>query len=108
MDIDVIKEIVNSNDSILLKETKIIEHLSEDKNCIPTLLRILERERSTDKELIQDMNQELSRAQIYIDMLKESPEDSKASFNKGFVLDEIAKFYFKYKKFVTHCYNKLN
>lgn len=108
MDIDKIKEIVNSDSSVLLKESQLIEHLSSDKNCIPTLLRILERERSNNKELITDMNLELSRAHIYIDMRAESKSENKESFNKGFVLDEIAKFYFKYKQVVTHCFNRFN
>ena len=108
MDIDVIKDIVNSDASIESKKTQLYHHLAMDETCISTLLRVLDRERAMKKELIQDMNQELSRAHIYIDMMKESKADSKQSFNKGFVLDEIANFYFKYKQFVTHCYNRFN
>jgi hypothetical protein len=108
MNIDVIRDIVLSEDSLSMKEYKLIAHLAEDENCIPTLLRILNRERAMKKELIQDMNLELSRAHIYIDMRAESKAENKESFNKGFVLDEIAKFYLKYKKVVTHCFNRFN
>ena len=108
MDIDIIKDIVNSDSPNHLKENQLLFHLAKSESCIPTLLRILDRERSSNKELITDMNLELSRAHIYIDMMRESKEDSKGSFNKGFILDEIAKFYFKYKQVVTHCFNRFN
>ena len=108
MDIDIIKEIVNSEDSVHQKEIRLLEHLASDKDCIPILMRILNSERTMKRELIKDMNLELSRAHIYIDMMQESKSDAKGSFNKGFVLNEIAKFYFKYKQVVTHCFNRFN
>ena len=108
MDIDIIKDIVNAESSYEIKKIQLIEHLATSKDCIPTLLRILDRERSNNKELITDMNLELSRAHIYIDMRAESAAERKQDFNKGFILDEIAKFYFKYSKVVTHCFNRFN
>jgi hypothetical protein len=108
MDIDIIKDIVNAESSYEIKKIQLIQHLASDKDCIPTLLRVLDRERTMNKELITDMNLELSRAHIYIDMRAETKSESKESFNKGFVLDEIAKFYFKYKQVVTHCFNRFN
>jgi hypothetical protein len=107
MDIKKITLIVNSTHlSDESKESLILECLSKDEEVIPIIMKILSRERSDKKELITDMNAELSRAHIYIDMRPESKEEGKDSFNKGFILDEIAKFYIKYKSYVTHCFNR--
>lgn len=101
MNLEKIKEIVNSNSRDDVKNFLIINCLSEDKNAIPLMMEILDTERKNKKELIQDMNLELSRSHIFIEISKES-------FNKKFVLDEIEKFYLKYKGVVTHCFNRFN
>jgi hypothetical protein len=67
---------------------------------------MIDRERTNKKELITDMNLELSRAHIYIDMRPETKVEGQDCFNKGFVLDEIAKFYLRYKGSITHCFNR--
>ncbi len=106
MDTKLLKSILNSNLSEELKEQQIINVLSNDKKVIPLIMKILDAERKSNSELITDMNLELARAHIYIDMRPESKDESKDSFNKGFILDEISKFYIKYKGFVTHCFNR--
>ena len=108
MDIKTIKSIANSEQPNDVKEMLIIRVLATDKNVIPMIMDILQAERKSQKELIQDLNLELSRAHIYIDMRPESKKESKESFDKGFLLDEIAKFYIKYKGKVTHCFNRFN
>lgn len=108
MDIKTIKTIVNGNQPNDIKEMLVIGVLATDKNAIPMVMKILETERKSQKELVQDLNLELSRAHIYIDMRPEQKKESKESFNKGFLLDEISKFYIKYKGKVTHCFNRFN
>lgn len=70
------------------------------------MLSILQTERSANKEIISDMNLELSRAHIYIDEYTESTRMEKARFNKGFILDNVSKFYIKYEARITHCFNR--
>jgi len=106
MDLQKLKEIINSDIPDKAKESFIIELLANDEKVIPTLMLILESERKTSKDLTMDMNLELSRAHIYIDSRPEIKSESKESFNKGFILDEIAKFYIKYKGIITHCFNR--
>ncbi len=108
MDIRELREIINSDLPNEVIESDIIKSLSKDKEVIPIVMRILERERENNKNLINDMNLELSRAHIYIDERPESIVEGKDRFNKNFVLDEIAKFYIKHKSFVTHCFNRFN
>lgn len=108
MNIQSIKEIVNSNISDDMKEDLIISVLASDESVIPTMLKILQEERNKKKELIIDMNLELSRAHIYIYDRPETKTEAKQAFNKSFIMDEIAKFYIKYKGVITHCFNRFN
>lgn len=108
MDLKQLKEITNSEVPDNIKEQLIISLLAIDENVIPSILNILKQERINKNELIIDMNLELSRAHCYIDMRPESKDENKERFNKNFVVDEIAKFYFKYKGMVSHCFNRFN
>ena len=108
MDLQKIKKIVNSGLPDQYKESAIITILSQDKKVVPTVLKILESERNTSKELITDMNMELGRAHIFIEKskIKEKNPNSDTEFNKKFLLSEITKFYTKYKEVIGHCFNK--
>lgn len=107
MNLEEIKTIVN-NDNLnsSMKESLIISSLASDKRVIPIIMKMLNVEREENRTLIMDMNLELSRAHIYIDERPESKTEAKQSFNKNFILDEIAAFYIKNKKRVTHCFNR--
>ncbi len=107
MDIKTLKEIVNSDASNELKEKLIINCLASDENAISNVLKILHEERKNKSELIRDMNAELSRAHIYIEINKEDKTE-KTTFNKDFIMEVIKKFYTKYKHVVTHCFNRFN
>lgn len=116
MRIDKIKEIVNSKSTDIIKENQIIEELSKDKNVIPTLLKILDRERINKEELLMDMNLELSRADIHIkeptlacgEINKKIPknkiEEVKLKQAKDYVLNNISNFYKKYEELIKHCF----
>jgi len=108
MNIKSLKDIVNSETPDSLKYLKIIQLLASDENALSDMIKILDEERRIKKELIMDMNLELSRAHIYIDLRQENKSEAKESFNKNFIIDEIAKFYFKYKSMVKHCFNRFN
>jgi hypothetical protein len=88
------------------KKYLIIKVLSDDKEVIPMILEILDVERENKKELIIDLNLELSRAHIMIEMLPESKK--KLSLDRQFVLDKIAEFYIKWKGKIRHCFNRFN
>lgn len=86
----------------------IIKSLSEDENVIPNILKILNSERKHNNDLIMDMNLELSRAHIYIEMHKENTKEIKNGFDKAFVINNISEFYNKYKGKVIHFLTVLN
>lgn len=109
MNIKEIQQIVNSKVRDDIKEILLIKSLSKDKNVITNILKILDEERTAKSELISNMNLELSRAHIYIDLNKEIiDKKDKNTFTKSFVLEKITEFYIKYKTTVTHCFNKFN
>jgi hypothetical protein len=108
MDIKLIKKIVTSNLPDKIKESQIIELLANDEDTIPMILKILEQERKLKTELVQDLNLELSRAHIYIEIQPENKEEEKERFNKKFVIGEISNFYAKYKGIISHCFNRFN
>lgn len=101
MNIKKITEIVNDplyTDDI--KEHLIIAVLADDKNVIPTILDILAVEREKKRQLISDMNFQLSRAHCAIEVPKLNKEH--------FVEKEIIKFYHKNKEEVRHCFANMD
>ncbi len=113
MDFKKLEQALNAPVEDAIKRKRVIAVLAEDKNAIPDLLDLLAQERQNNKDLITDMNSELSRAHIFIDELnpallgkKEKLTNLGEQVTKPFIMDEIAKFYIKYKGMVTHCYNR--
>lgn len=105
MNIKALKVIINSDLPDNFKEAQVMNILANDEKVIPKIMDILEQERRSKKELIQDLNLELSRAHCYIEDVVETKKQAKNNFNKKFVIGEIKKFYIKYKSIVTHCFN---
>lgn len=95
MDIKSIKAIVNSDLSEEIKIDSILQIIAMDKKSIPYILKTLEKERESNKELILDSNSELSRALIIL-------SDNNLKWNKKIVTDpnwvigEIKKHYHKW------------
>ena len=82
---------------MLFFENILIPVLSKEEKVIPMLLEILELEREAKKELILEMNFELSRADTYF--------RTETLFNKkDDEIKNIDDFYEKYKDMVRHCY----
>lgn len=105
MNLSAIKKVLDSK--LLPKEAKekaIIAILATDREVIPRILSILNEERKGNRELISNMNLELSRAHVFIDQ-----EGKKVgNLTKNVVSDMIAKFYIENKERVTHCFNRFN
>ena len=99
MDIKKIEQIVNTKLSDEQKEYLILCTISDDKNAIPTILQILDREREQKNELILDSNSELSRALLVL-------KDKNLKWNKkciadpNWVVGEIIKHYKKWSHLI--------
>lgn len=92
MKLENIQAIVNSGNANW--KQLLYEELATDESAIITILQILGAERSEKKQLITDLNFQLSRAHTVI----ETPELNR----DGFVQKEIRKFYKEGR--VNHCY----
>jgi len=100
MNLKKIKEVFDYNIPDEAKEKLIIRILAEDKNVIPTIMEILDYERNQNKELLLEMNMQLSRAHIGLD-------NPKMNKNK-FIQDEIIQFYLKNNNKIGHCFMDLS
>lgn len=96
MNLNNIKEIVDSNLPNNIKEKLIIVELSKDSQVIPKVMEILNVEREANKSLITDANVQISRfvAQAQSPRLVE----------KEFLIEQAKKFYDKYEQ-IQPCYN---
>ena len=99
MNINEIKLIVNAPMSDELKRKYILTVIADDKDAIPSILEILNAERSLKDELILDSNVELSRALIIL-------RDKNLTYNKDIICDpkwasdEIIKHYDKWSEHI--------
>ncbi len=112
MDISKIALIVNSIQlDSSAKEELIIQVIAEDPKAIPLIMKMLAQERSSNKELILDMNLELSRAHLHIKHPtlasggKSKKEEVQLMQAREFVLDKITEFYVKYRGKIRNCFN---
>ena len=114
MDIKAITEIVNDKfTDDKTKAAQIIIVLAKNENVLSDVMEILKEERVLKRELLTDMNMELSRAHIFIDSFmppipKLKKEAEEKGFSKSFVLDKIAEFYIKHKGIIRHCFNRFS
>ncbi len=100
MNLQEIKEAVNSGLPNEYIERIIIKILSKDENVIPLMMEIIEIERAAKKELTTEMNLLLSKAHVGLDEKK---------FNKdNFMQKEIIAFYKKYEGVVGHCFKNMD
>lgn len=106
MDINSIKQIVNSDLPNDYQEKAILSIIAIDKKVIPYIMEILENERKQSKELLLDTNMELSRALVTL-RLKPSDVKTKKALKEHteFVIDEIKKHYIKWKDYIKCCFN---
>lgn len=104
-----LKIVLNSSQPDNIKRAAIISILAEDKQVIPLIMDILEQERIQNKELLSDMNLELSRSFITITDPNFAKEGAKAKrdqpyISRDFVIGEIKKFYLKWHERIKCCF----
>ena len=97
MDIQKIKEIVNSSMIEEYKQKAILSVLAEDKKVIPYIMEILQYERDMNQEVILDFNVELSRALVALEDVK---SNKKAKVDPKWVAEEVRKHYIKWQHFI--------
>jgi hypothetical protein len=99
MNVKEIRSILDQKLSDSDTKNLIIRSISKDENVIPILMELLEHERKYKKEVYENMNVLLSKADVGLDNKK---------FNKdNFMQKEIYEFYKKYKDMVGHCFKQL-
>ena len=96
MNIELIRKAVNSGADEKMIEFLIIQILAQDENVIPTIMDMLAAERNSKKDLIVEMNFQLSRADTGLDNKDLNDDD--------FMQKEIKEFYAKFKDHVGHCF----
>lgn len=97
MDLDKIEEVIKRkylDDNS--KRLSILHIISEDEKALEDMMYILNAERIRKKELILEMNMQLSRADAFI--------QQPALADKSFILSKIKKFYEQFKGQVSHCF----
>lgn len=98
-----IKEIIDSEsihwEYLLLKE------IAADGDAIPNILKILDHERVSNKQLLTETNSELSRALVTIE--DENYGNKKAVIDRLWVVEQIKKHYLKWKEQIR-CNFKIN
>lgn len=96
MNLERLKLILNQQCDPFLIEDMLIEELAKDEKVVSLVLELLDKEREQKKNLITEMNFQLSRADVGLDNKK---------FNKdNFIQAEIKSFYEKFKGMVGHCF----
>ena len=100
MNIKKITDIVNDHSlTVTSKERAIITVLSEDPNVLTTIISLLAVERNTQKELVSDLNLEVSRYHAMVT----TPKLLKGQ--EGFLNDETKSLYEKWKAFIKPLFN---
>jgi hypothetical protein len=98
MDIEKIKQAINSGLPDEAIEAEVIRVIAEDDRALPSMFWIVTQRHKAARELISSLNLLLSKAHIAL-------EDKK--FNKGgFIQKEIRDFYEKNKGVIAHCFNQ--
>lgn len=95
MNIEYIKKVVESEIPEEMKRRAILVSISMDDNAIPEIMEMLNHERSKKKELVLEMNMQLSRAHMGL---------MKPQLDIPFIIKEIYSFYEANKDEVGHCF----
>lgn len=98
MNIKAISEVLDMEIPDQAKRSIILRVISEDEKALPDLIALLEIERERNKELILEMNMQLSRADTFI----ENPKIADIKF----IQSEIKIFYETHSNQVSHCYKQ--
>lgn len=100
MNLQKIKEILdNTNIPDDHKEHYILSIIADDEKAIPTIMKILDYERQNHKELIQDTNNELSRAVVVLSD-KSLKHGKKIIAKPSWIVEQITEHYKKWKDYI--------
>ena len=99
MNLEKIKEIVNSNILEEYKKQRILKELSQDPNVVNTLIELLSLERTRGKELIADLNLEVSRYNVHVNNIE------LLNSNIDFLNTETKNLYGKWREFISPLLN---
>lgn len=96
MDLNKIQQVLNMGIPDAVKRWTILNIISEDEDALVNMIEIIGMERTRKKELILEMNMQLSRA----DMGLQAPKLN----DDNFIVKEIGKFYEANKEQIGHCF----
>ncbi len=99
MDLEKIKRIIEHDIPQEQKESMILQVLSKDDEALIYMLGILTHERRYKKELIQDLNLEVSRYHVHIN------NKSLLKKNLIFLNKETKSLYERWKDFISPLFN---
>jgi DNA-binding transcriptional MerR regulator len=99
MNLQKIKEILELGIPDGEKENYILGVIADDENAIPTIMKILDHERQNHKELIQDTNNELSRAVVVLND-KSLKWGKKIIAEPSWIVEQVKKHYKKWHEYI--------
>lgn len=87
----------------------VFDYIADDESIIPNMLGILSSERAVKKELLSEMNLELSRVSATMEMEHEwddsTPKKRKTNERqKQWIYNQVIVFYHKWKDRIGHCF----
>lgn len=97
MNLNKIKEILNSQLEEEEKKQEILETIAEDENAISSILSMIHANNAKRIEYERDMKLELAKTQTYLQLLKETKQQANQELNKKFLLDGLNELFDKYK-----------
>lgn len=102
MNISIIKKAIEFGSDDETIKNLIIREIAIDEDAVPMILEIINTERHLNKELILDMNLELSRLHIQFETPKFAGKNKIEQ--QQTVKDNVKGFYEKWKGKIGHCF----
>lgn len=104
MEINKIRQAVNSGLPNEVVRRLILRVIADDEKAIPDILEILDEERAINRQLLLDTNLELSRAFMTLEDPNIGKKKPKPIIELGFVTGEIRKHYLKWQDRIKCCF----
>jgi len=100
MNIELIKTIVNSQLTAEEQEELILSVLADDEKVIPYILKILNKEREKQRNLILDMNLELNKSLFVLNRCIKEKKNKDLIEQIEFIINSIKEHYSKWKNYI--------
>lgn len=101
MNLDKIKEIVNSDLPRVFQRKKILETIALDEDALPDIIHIIEFEKVYKDQLIRELNMALSKGLVALEQTKILTDKERQDF-----ISDIKEFYLKWQNRVK-CFFKV-